>query len=480
MAEDLKQTTARGFFWAALGGGAQQVVTLLIGIALARLLSISDYGMVGMLTVFSLLAGNLQESGFTATLAVRREARREDYSAVFWFSILTSCTLYALLFVGAPYIAAYNNTPALTLYARVIFLGFVVSSFGTASTAMLFRQLQVRQRTTSQVSASLLSGVVGLSMACCGMGCWSLVGMDLCYKLTYTSLVNYYAHWRPDLMSPRQVWGRIRPLLPQSINILATNILTTLSGQLIQGLLGHRYPLQSVGHYAQAQKWQTLGQQLLSGMVGSVAQPVLGRVNDDRDRQQRVLLTLLRFTAFMSFPAMLGLAYVSPELIPLLIGAKWAPCVPLLQMLCIAGSTVPLSQTLANLVIAQHRSGVFLLVSSMLLAMQLAAYVLLSSYGIQLLVLVLASITLMGLPLWALVVRALCGISLRGVLRSVLPYALAAFIGIALSQWLGCESMWLRIPVVACAYVGLLALFRDRTLREAWEFACTKINTTTK
>lgn len=470
MAEDLRQTTARGFFLAALGGGVQQIVTLLIGIALARLLSISDYGMVGMLTVFSLLAGNLQESGFTATLAVRRDARREDYSAVFWFSTVASSCIYALLFVGAPYIAAYNNTPALTLYARVIFLGFVVSSFGTASTAMLFRQMQVRERTTSQVAASMLSGVVGLTMAFFDMGCWSLVGMDLSYKLTYTTLVNYFAHWRPYLMTPSEVWGRIRPLLPQSVNILATNVLTTLSGQLIQGLLGHRYPLQSVGHYAQAQKWQTLGQQLLSGMVGSVAQPVLGRVNDDRDRQQRVLLTLLRFTAFMSFPAMMGLAYVSPQLIPMLIGDKWAACVPLLQMLCIAGSTVPLSQTLANLVIAQHRSGVFLLVSSMMLALQLAAYVLLSSYGIHTLVLVLASITLMALPVWALVVKALCRIRLRGVARSVLPYAAVALLSIGVSRWLGCEDIWLRIPVVAVAYVGGLALFRDRTLREAWEF----------
>lgn len=468
--EDLKNTTARSFLWAAIGGGLQQLATLLIGILLARLLAVSDYGMVGMLTVFSLLAGNLQESGFTATLAVRRQASPRDYHAVFWFSIFVSLGLYTLLFFAAPAIAAYNNAPALTLYARVIFLGFVISSIGTAPAAMLFRQMQVRQRTTSQVTASLLSGAVGLTMAVLDMGCWSLVGMDLCYKLTYTTLTLHFSHWHLQPMSVPQVWAHIRPLLPQSVNILATNVLTTLSGQLLQALLGHRFSSRQVGYYAQAQKWQTLGQQLLSGMVGSVAQPVLGRVADDEDRQQRVLLTMLRFTALMSFPALLGLAFVA-DFIPVIIGSQWQPSVPLLQMLCIAGSVVPLSQTLANLVIARQRAGVFFVISSALLALQLGAYALLSSSGIEVLVLAISTLTLSALPIWALVVRLLFGVRLRGVVRAVVPYALTALAAICAVRMMGIEAVWLRIPLVALLYVSQLIVLRDRTLREAWGFA---------
>lgn len=475
MQEDLKQTTARGFLWAALGGGAQQVVTLLIGVILARRLGVEDYGLVGMLTVFSLLAGNLQESGFTATLAVRRTATREDYSAVFWFSTLVSLCLYSILFVCAPAIADYNHSPALTLLARVIFLGFVISSLGTAPAALLFRQIQARERTTAQASASLLSGLIGLALAYAGAGCWALVAMDLSYKLTYTTLVWHFSHWRPLMLSPRRVWQHIRPLLPQSVNILATNILTTLSGQLIQGLLGHRFSRTVVGHYAQAQKWQTLGQQLFSGMVGSVAQPVLGRVADDHQRQERVLLTLLRFTAFICVPAMLGLAYVAPDL-PLLIGDKWTSCVPLLQILCIAASTVPLSQTLANLIIARQRSGIFFCISTFLLALQIGAYVLLSDYGIQLLVMVVATVTLMALPIWAIAVRILFGIHLRGIAAAVLPYPPAVFAGILVSQALGFEHIWSRVPIVAAIYGGILLLCRNRTLTEAWQFLSSKLH----
>lgn len=474
MSETLKQSTARGFVWAALGGGAQQLVALLIGIALARLLDVSDYGMVGMLTIFSFLANNLQESGFTATLAVRREATREDYNSVFWFSLTISACLYALLFFAAPFIADYNHTPALTLYARVIFLGFVLTSLGSAPAALLFRELRVKERTTSQISASLISGAVGLGMAAGGCGCWALVGMDLSYKLTYTSLVWYFTHWHPRLMAPARVWCRVKPLLPQSVNILGTNILNTLSGQLIQGLLGHSFSAKEVGHYAQAQKWQTLGQQLLSNMVGSVSQPVLGRVNDDHNRQERVLLTLLRFTAFMSFPAMLGLAYVSPELIPLLIGDKWQPCVPLLQLLCIAGSTMPLSQTLSNLIIARQRSGVFLLVSSAMIGLQIAAFLLLSSVGIIWIVMAVSGIIILALPVWAMTIRVLCGIRLRGIAWAVVPYALAASVAIAATHFCGINHLWLQVPVVAALYILILYIFRNRTLREALQYALHK------
>lgn len=474
MTDDLKQTTARGFFWAALGGGAQQVVTLLIGVALARLLSVDDYGTVGVLTVFSLIAGNLQESGFTATLAVRRSASEADYSAVCWFSTSVSICMYALLFLLAPSIAAYNHSPELTHYARVIFLGFVISSLGTAPAALLFRQMRVKERTSSQVCASMLSGIVGLGMAAAGMGCWALVGMDLCYKLTYTSMVWHFSHWHPALMRPAAVWQHIRPLLPQSVNILATNLLTSLSGQLLQSLLGGRYSLHTVGHYSQAQKWQTMGQQLLSGMVGSVAQPVMARVSDDRERQQRVLLTLMRFTAFMSFPALLGFAYVA-QIVPMIIGSKWNACVPLLQMLCIAGSTVPLSQTMANLVIARQRSGIFLSVSSILLALQMAAFFLLGGQEIRLLVLVVASIQLMAFPVWALTVKALCNVSLRGITWAVLPYMAATMAAILACRFMGIENIWARIPVVAILYVAQLALFRNATLREAAQFLKSRI-----
>ena len=144
----LKERTASGMFWSAFGNGAQQVVTMLTGIALARMLNVEDYGLVALLTVFSVIAGNIQESGFTSALGVRRDVRSEDFNAVFWFSIGVSAGLYVLLFLAAPLIASFNRCPELTLLARVSFVGFFISSLGTAQAAWLFRNLMVREKTS--------------------------------------------------------------------------------------------------------------------------------------------------------------------------------------------------------------------------------------------------------------------------------------------------------------------------------------------
>ena len=135
--ENLKEKTAKGLFWGALNSGATQVLSLLLGIFLARLLSPDDYGIVGILAIFIAIAGNLQSSGFTQGLINLKAPTRRDYSAVFWFNIIASFSIYTILFFSAPLIADYFHQPALLKLSRLIFLGFVISSFGIAPSAYM-------------------------------------------------------------------------------------------------------------------------------------------------------------------------------------------------------------------------------------------------------------------------------------------------------------------------------------------------------
>lgn len=127
----LKEKTAKGLFWGGFSNGMQQLLNLFFGIFLARLLSPSDYGLVGMLTIFTLIAGSLQESGFISAITNRRDVTSNDYNAVFWFSILVSASVYVLLFFCAPLIARFYDEPKLIPLSRFIFLCFVLSSTTT-------------------------------------------------------------------------------------------------------------------------------------------------------------------------------------------------------------------------------------------------------------------------------------------------------------------------------------------------------------
>lgn len=471
---DLKESTAKGFFWAALSNGTQQIMTMVIGIIMANILSVEDYGMVAMLTIFSTLAGNLQESGFTSALCIKKEARHEDFNSVFWFSTLVSLTLYGLLFFGAPFIARFNRSPELTLLGRIIFIGFFISSFGTAHAAYLFRNLMVREKTSSQVMASIASGITGLGTAIAGGGYWSLVVMDLTYKLTYTSLIWHFSPWRPTLHI------NLHPALSMfsfSSRLLLTNMLTTLNNQVLQSVLGHFYIQTQVGQYSQANKWSTMGGTLLTGMVGNVAQPVLASVNEEENRQVRIFRKMLRFTAMLSFPALFGLGLIAPEFILLTIREKWLPCVPYLQTLCVGTAFIPLNQMFANLLISKGQSNGYLISTTTFLALQLSAILMLHPYGIQPLLYTIAGLNIIWLFVWFVFARRFIHLSLRQVITDITPFLASAVIAIGSAGWTAnfisapALSLAVKVAVAAIIYAAIMQISGIDIWKECLNYA---------
>ena len=306
----LKEKTAKGLFWGAINNGAQQVLVLLFGIILGRILSPDEYGMVGMLTIFTLIGNSLQESGFRAALANVRDIRHEDYNAVFWCSLLIGTCAYLLLFFCAPLIARFYQEPELTPLARYCFLAIPIASLGTAQGAYLFRNLKVRQQALSGIIAHVVSGCLGITLAFCGFSYWGIATQSLTYLITVTLCTWYFSPWRPTF---RIDFRPLKPLFAFSSKLLITNIANQLNNNLLSVILGKYFNPQAVGNYNQANKWNGTGHQFITGMMGSVAQPVLASINNDRERSLRVFRKILRFCAFLAFPAMFGLSIVTHD-----------------------------------------------------------------------------------------------------------------------------------------------------------------------
>ena len=472
--DNLKERTAKNFFWAALSNSTQQGVMLLVGILLARRLDVTDYAMVAVLTVFSALAQNLQESGFSTALCNKRDAGHRDFNAVFWLSICISVVVYTSLFLSAPLIADFNHSPELTTVARIIFLGFVVTSLNTAHWAYLYKHLMVRQRTISQVASSLISSAIGLAAAFGGAGYWSLVAMDLGYKVSISLLYWHFSPWRPTFEID------LRPALSLfqfSSKILLTNLLTTLNAQVMQGLLGHFFPRKDVvGHYSQANKWTTMGVNMLTGMISNVVQPVLVSVTDDAQRQVRVFRKMVRFTSFLAFPALWGLGMIAPEFIPLTIGEKWMPCVALLQIICCAAPFIPLTQLFAQLLISKGQSTRYLLITSSLLLLQLVCVILLYPYGVERMLYAVTSLQVAWFLIWWAGVRRFVNLPLLSVASDVLPFFVIALVTTLsahfISQGISNDILRLTVKVVIAAghYWVWMLLLKPSVYKESVAF----------
>ena len=418
---DLKSKTAQGFFWGALNNGAMQVLNAVFGIVLARKLDQADYGLIGMLTIFTLIANSLQDSGFVTALTNKRDATREDYTSVFWFNIGVSLFLYAVLFLCAPLIAAFFHQPCLTSLSRFVFLGFIFAAVSIVPNAVLTRALRVKEKAIVSLLALLISGSVAVTMAFKGFSYWSLATQQVLYNVVICVGRYYCARWKPSLHID---FTPVKRMFSFSYKVLITAILTTVNNNVLTVIFGRLFPAQAVGNYYQANKWNTMANQLVSNTLSQVAQPVLTRINDDPERQCRVFGKMLRFTAFLAFPAMFGLALVAPQLILMTIGNKWVDCIPLLQILCISGAFIPFYTVYQNLFLSMGKSDTFMWLSICQIAIMLLTVFACRSLGITAMVIAFACINILWLLVWQYFLSRLIGYRFSNMFRDLMPFLL--------------------------------------------------------
>ena len=468
--QSLKDKTAKGLFWGGLSNGLLQFLNLFFGVFLARILTPADYGMIGMLTIFSLIAGSLQESGFIAALANKKEVVHKDYNAVFWFSTGLSFCLYIILFFCAPLIADFYHVPELTALSRYSFLGFFIASLGTAQSAFLFRNLMVKQKAMSSVIALIFSGIVGVLLASLGFAYWGIATQNLVYVATVTVCYWCFSSWRPTFHLD---FTPLKGMLSFSSKLLLTNIFGHINNNLFSVILGKFYSETEVGYFGQANKWNMMGHSLITGMVNGVAQPVLAQVSDDKERQSRVFRKMLRFTAFISFPAMFGLSLVAPELITIAITDKWAASAEILRLLCISGAFIPIITLYSNLLISKGKSNVYMWNTICLGMTQLLVMLLLYSYGIHTMVLVYVLINIVWLLVWHYFVWREIRLRLFQALKDIMPFAVITAVIMFVTYYVTLpitNIYWLfltKIILAFCLYVLVMWFSGSVTFKES-------------
>ena len=478
MSESLKEKTATGLFWGAMNSGTTQVLNLVFGIVLGRLLSPADYGIVGVLTVFTAIAGNLQSSGFTQGLINLKHPTRNDYNSVFWFNVLVSLTVYAVLFFCAPLIAKFFHEPRLTALSRFVFLTFLISSLGITSNAYMTKNMMNRELMVCGGVALLGSGTVGTVLAFNGLAYWSLAWQQVVY-ITLLNLCRFY--YTPRIANLHIDFGPVRRMFRFGMRLLVTNIINTLSQNVLTFIFGRLYPMHAVGNFSQANKWNTMADSFVANTVGQIAQPVMVSVKEEPGREKQVFRKMMRFTAFLSFPAMFGLALVANEFILLTIGPKWTGSVILLQMLCVSGAFVPFYTLYQNLAISRGRSDIYMWCNVGQIALQILIIVVLHSFGINVMVAAYSLFLVLWLAVWQYIAYRMVGVTVMETLKDLGPFCLAAFMTMAVTYVLtsflhGNALLFLsRVVIASVVYFIVMKLSHAVILEECLAFAKAKL-----
>lgn len=498
MNESLKQRTAKGLFWGALNSGTTQVLNLVIGIFLARLLSPAEYGIVGVLAIFTAIAGDLQSAGFTQGLVNLKHPEARDYNSVFSFNVCMSVLMYTILFFSAPFIADFFRQECLVSVSRVVFLTFVISSLGIAHGGYMTKNMMNREIAIIGVLALVSSGITGITLALLGFSYWSLAWQQIVYMVV-VNLGRYYfvREWRPRLTFD---FGPVKAMASFAVKILVTKIINTTSSNVLTFIFGRLFPINAVGNYSQAYKWDTMANSLVANTVGQIAQTVLVEVNDsgastregssgntsvksgdDTSRSLRVYRKMMRFTCFLAMPIMLGLALVSREFILLTIGEKWLNCVPLLQVLCVSGAFMPLYTMYQNLTISKGRSDIYMWLNIGQILLQIIVILLFHDYGMFVMVSAYSAFMILWLLPWQFFAGKLIRYRWMDMIKDVAPFVVAA-VATMVATYFATESFekpWMlmssRIIVASILYYAMMKIARVEILKECENFVLKKI-----
>lgn len=471
MAESLKDKTAKGFLWGFLNNSTMQVLNAVFGVILARKLSQDDYGLIGMMAIFTAIAASLQDSGFVSALTNCKNPTHQDYNSVFWFNIGVSACMYVLFFCSAPLLAIFYNEPLLTPLFRYYSLAFFAASFSIVPRAILFKQIRQKELAVVTIVALFLSGIVGVSMAFMDMAYWGLATQSICYT-TLVSIISWYiSGWRPSLQITFQP---IMEMFGFSSRMLLTNIFNQLNNNIFAVVLGRFYTKSEVGLYNQANKWNTMGASTITGMVQGVAQPAFVQVGDDVQRLRRVFSKMLRFTCFVSFPAMFGLALVAPEFIVILITDKWLGSAMLMRILCVGGAFLPITALYQNIIVSRGKSQTYMW-NTIAQGLTILTSILLIHFmggDIELMVYTYVAIVILWIGIWNYFVWQEIRFSLIQTLRDILPFMVITTATMIVTYYatLGISNIYIllatRIAVATAIYLLLMWVCGAKILRE--------------
>ncbi|MDR2026997.1 MAG: lipopolysaccharide biosynthesis protein [Prevotellaceae bacterium] len=474
----LKEKTAKGLFWGGVGNAAQQIFSLVIGIILLRLLNREDYGMIGMLAIFTAIALSIQDSGFSTALINRQDNRHEDYNAVFWFNVLSSIVMYIILFFSAPLIAKFYDKPELIHLSRILFLGFLFGGIGVVHSAILYKYLMVKERTKIDLVSLIISSITGTALAFLGFAYWGLAVQTVTYIATGTVLRWYYSPWRPTWEFD---FKPLKGMFSFSFKLFLTNIFMQIANNIFSVLLGKFYGDKRVGDYSQGNKWMIMGHSFIAGMINSVAHPIMAQVTGDSERLRKVFHKMLRFGAFVSFPLMFGLAFVGREFILITGGEKWLPSVPFLQLFCIWGAIRFIWILYMDVLMSYEKSDIYMWGIILTSTLQLIAIFVMFPWGIFPAIIVYIILSVAGILFWHCFVHKLIKLRLRDVIKDVFPYVSIAILSITVTWAItkGLENIYIlfisKITGVALLYTGTLWITNSTILRESVSYLKRKI-----
>lgn len=357
MSQSIKKDTINGSKWTIIEKISLQGIQFIIGLILARLLSPSDFGVIGMLTVFIIISQTFVDGGFSNALIRKIDRTETDYSTAFFFNIIIGIICCMILCLIAPFIADFFNIPILSNVLKVLSLTLLINSFAVVQIAKLTINIDFKSQAQATLISVILSGCIGITLAYKNYGVWALVWQSVLSALFKVILIWYFAKWKPLMIFS---WKSFRDLFSYGSKLLISNLIGTLYSEMTTIVIGRFYTSKDLGYYSRGQQFAHLPSTAVIDTLGRVTFPILAKIQNEDERLLNVYRKYIRMTSMVIFFLLMLLASVAKPLIILLLTDKWLDSVIFLQIFCFAFMFEHISKLNLNLLQVKGRSDLYL------------------------------------------------------------------------------------------------------------------------
>lgn len=463
----LKQKALTGFIWSASDKLINQLGYLGVTVFIARLIGPESFGLIGMLTIFMLLAESAVNNGFAQALIQRSQQLTEaDSSTIFYVSFGWGVAMYALLYFIAPFIADFYSQPVLIEISRVLFVIILINSLTVVARAKLTIEIDFKSQAIASTIATFFGSIVGVYLALEGYGYWSLVWLLIVKSILNALGVWFFCRWLPKFIFSVESF---KSLFKFGSNLMLAGFVATFVNNLYVALVGRYFNAAQVGYFTQATTLSNNLSQLISSTLQGVTYPIMTSVKEDNQRLVNIYTQLISITMLVSLPMLIGFAAVAEDFVKLTLGNDWLPVIPVLVALCFARTIMPISAINLNILNAVGRSDLFLKVDLSKLPMTLGALFIALPYGIEGLAWAMVCTSFIAFFINAYFPGKLFGFGGIAQLRVAYKYIIAATIMyLAVSLISVSNSLWLtliaKIFIGAVIYLTVLIILRDAFL----------------
>lgn len=355
MNSNLTKSTAFGIFWTGISQSSTQLFQFIVVVILARLLNPKDFGIVGLAAIFIGFISTINELGLSAAIIQRKDLDETHLSTSFWASIGTGTILCIIIILVSSYVADFFQEELVQPILIVASLSLIIGSFGVVQRALLEKSLNFKIIAISEVGASLVSGIVSIFLAIKGYGVWSLVFGGLSSTFISVAILWKLKTWRPSFEFNI---AHFKELFTFGGHVMGSRLLNYIDSNVDRLVVGKMLGTSALAFYTIPYSLITFPFSKVSAVVTRVMFPAFSAFQDDNDILRKGYLRAVRYISLITFPMLAGMFVVSPEFVEVIFGAKWAPMIIPLKILCLTGALISIGTTVGSILLSKGRADI--------------------------------------------------------------------------------------------------------------------------